>query len=137
MEEMQNNSNRPVNPRRKKRSPMQIFKERYLPFIIVALARELILVFVVGSIVRGVQRNRIEKEAELAAAQESDTVEAEKAHAAPVQSAHNGQNQGDAVHDLHNETSSKRFCTLSFRTKRNFIQKALKECLFFPHAYER
>lgn len=77
MEEMQNNSNRPVNPRRKKRSPMQIFKERYLPFIIVALALVLILVFVVGSIVRGVQRNRIEKEAELAAAQESARVDEE------------------------------------------------------------
>ena len=43
----------------------------------------------------------------LTAAEKSDTVKAEKAHAAPVQSTYDGQDQGDAVHNLHNETSSK------------------------------
>lgn len=71
MEEMQNNPSRPANPRRKKPTPMQIFKERYLPLIIVALTLILLVTFVIGSIVRAVQRNRIENEAALAAAEES------------------------------------------------------------------
>lgn len=63
MEEAQTNSSRPVNPRRKKPTPMQIFKERFLPLIIVALTLILIIVFIVGSITRAVQRNKIAKDA--------------------------------------------------------------------------
>ena len=50
MEEVQTNSSRPANPRRKKPTPMQIFKERFLPLIIIALTLILIIVFIVGSI---------------------------------------------------------------------------------------
>ena len=38
------------NPRRKKRSKMQIFKEAYLPMIIVAVAFVMLLVFIIGGI---------------------------------------------------------------------------------------
>ncbi|MBR4017170.1 MAG: hypothetical protein IKK11_05095 [Oscillospiraceae bacterium] len=67
MEEQFNNSNPPVNPRRKKRSKMQIFKETYLPVIIGGVAIILIIIFIIGSITRGVQKNKAEKEANIAA----------------------------------------------------------------------
>ena len=67
MEEPRNDAPRPVNPRRKKRSKAQIFKEAYLPVVIAGLAVILILVFIIGSISRGVQKNRAEKEASIAA----------------------------------------------------------------------
>jgi len=69
MEDQKNNPSRPVNPRRRKPTPMQIFKEVYLPVIIAGLAVILVFVFIIGSIVRGVQRNRIEDQAAQAAAQ--------------------------------------------------------------------
>ena len=62
MDEMNRSENRPVNPRRRKRSKMQIFKEVYLPVIIAGIALILILVFVIGSIVRSVQRNQYNKQ---------------------------------------------------------------------------
>ena len=65
MEEQFNESNRPVNPRRKKRTKMQIFKENYLPAIIAGIAIILIVVFIIGSIVRSVQKNRAEKAEDL------------------------------------------------------------------------
>lgn len=77
MEENQNVSSRPVNPRRKKRSPMQIFKERYLPLIILALTVILLVTFVIGSIVRGVQRGKIKEAAALAAAEEAARISEE------------------------------------------------------------
>ena len=77
MEESQNNTSRPANPRRKKPTPMQIFKERYLPLIIVGLTLVLLLFFVVGSIVRGVQRRSIANDAALAAAEEEARISAE------------------------------------------------------------
>ena len=43
MEEVQTNPTRPANPRRKKPTKMQIFKEHYLPIIIV------LLTFIVGT----------------------------------------------------------------------------------------
>lgn len=67
MEQQQHSDNHPVNPRRRKRSQMQIFKEAYLPAIIAVIALALILVFIVGSIVRGVQRNKLEAQASLEA----------------------------------------------------------------------
>ena len=57
MEEQFNNSNPPVNPRRKKRSKMQIFKETYLPVIIGGVAIILIIIFIIGSITRGPTRS--------------------------------------------------------------------------------
>ena len=77
MEENQNVSSRPVNPRRRKPTPMQIFKERYLPLIILALTAILLVTFVIGSIVRAVQRNKIEEAAALAAAEEAARISEE------------------------------------------------------------
>ena len=67
MEEMNSQSNRPVNPRRKKRSKMQVFKETYLPVIIAGIAIILMIVFIIGSITRAVQKNKAEKAASLEA----------------------------------------------------------------------
>lgn len=67
MEEQQRPEERPANPRRRQRSQAQIFKEAYLPAIIAGTALLLILVFIIGSIVRGVQRNKLEQQASLAA----------------------------------------------------------------------
>ena len=67
MEDKNFEMNRPVNPRRKKRSQMQIFKEAYLPVIIAALALVLIVVFIIGSISRAVQKSKAEKDASIAA----------------------------------------------------------------------
>jgi len=67
MDEQQNNTNRPVNPRRKKRSQLQVFKEAYLPVIIAAVAVLLIIVFIVGSISRAVEKRKAEEEASIAA----------------------------------------------------------------------
>ena len=79
MEEQMNESNRPVNPRRKKRTPMQIFKETYLPVIIAGIAIILMIVFIIGSITRAVQKNKAEKaasiEASSAAAAEQSRLE--------------------------------------------------------------
>lgn len=81
MEEQYNDSNRPVNPRRRKRTKMQIFKESYLPLLIAGLAIILIIVFIIGSITRGVQKRKAEKEASIAAssslAEEEARLEAE------------------------------------------------------------
>ncbi len=67
MEDQYSESNRPVNPRRRKRSKVQIFKETYLPVIIAGVALVLILVFIIGSIVRAVQKNKAETAASIAA----------------------------------------------------------------------
>ena len=67
MEENRNNMQNSSNPRRRKKSKMQLFKETYLPFVIIGVAAVLILVFVIGAIARGVQKNRAEEQAELAA----------------------------------------------------------------------
>lgn len=76
MEDKFNESNRPANPRRRKRSKMQIFKEAYLPVVIVGLAIILIIVFIIGSITRSVQKNKADKAASIAA---SSSVAAEEA----------------------------------------------------------
>lgn len=77
MEENQVQPSRPVNPRRRKPTPMQIFKERYLPLIILALTAILLVTFLAGSIVRAVQRNKIENAATLAAAEEAARISEE------------------------------------------------------------
>lgn len=76
MEEQFNESQRPVNPRRKSRSQMQVIKEAYLPAIIIAIAAILTIVFIAGSITRASQKRKFEKDA-LAASEAS--VAAEKA----------------------------------------------------------
>lgn len=67
MDEMQGKNERPVNPRRRPKSQMEIFKEAYLPVIIAGTALLLIIIFVIGSIVRGVQHRKYDKQVSLAA----------------------------------------------------------------------
>lgn len=76
MEEQFNESNRRVNPRRRKRTQMQIFKETYLPVLIAGVAVILIIVFIIGSISRGIQKGKADKNANIAA---SSSIEAEQA----------------------------------------------------------
>lgn len=52
--------------RRRPKTKAEIFKESTLPLIILGISAALILVFIVGSIVRGVQKNKITKEASIA-----------------------------------------------------------------------
>ena len=59
------NNNRPLAPRRRKRSKLRIFKESYLPLIIAAIALLLILLFIIGSVSRTLRRSRDEKHASL------------------------------------------------------------------------
>ncbi len=68
MEEHFNEPKRPVNPRRKQRTKAQIIKETYLPAIIACAAVLLIVIFIIGSITRAVQKNRFEKATNDAAA---------------------------------------------------------------------
>ena len=64
MEDSQNLNNRPVNPRRRKRSKIQVFKEVYLPAIVAGLSIILIIIFIIGSVTRSIQRNNKEKQAQ-------------------------------------------------------------------------
>lgn len=75
MEEM-NRPVHPVNPRRRRKTKMQIFKEAYLPVMIAAAALLLILIFIIGAIVRGVGKSRLEKQQSEAAAQQQAQLEA-------------------------------------------------------------
>lgn len=63
---------RPVNPRRRKRSKMRVFKEAYLPVIIAALALVLVIVFIVGSVV---QRNHAKKANEAASKYQAEQMQ--------------------------------------------------------------
>lgn len=62
-------SQQPVNPRRRKRSKMQIFKETYLPVIIAGVALIMILIFIIGAISRGIQNRQAAKEASIQASE--------------------------------------------------------------------
>lgn len=66
MDANENLPQRPANPRRRKRSKVQIFKEVYLPVIIAGVALVLILVFIIGSISLSVQKKKAETEASIA-----------------------------------------------------------------------
>ena len=59
-------SEQPRNERRRQKSKQEIFKETTLPVIILGVSALLILVFIAGSIVRGVQKKNMEKEASIA-----------------------------------------------------------------------
>ncbi|MBQ4641213.1 MAG: hypothetical protein IJB47_01195 [Oscillospiraceae bacterium] len=67
MDEQHKEPIRPVNPRRRPRSKMQVFKEAYLPVIIAGVALLLIIIFIIGSITRAVQKKNAEDEASIAA----------------------------------------------------------------------
>lgn len=83
MDEQFNTGNRPVNPRRRKRSKMKIFKEVYLPVIIAGAAALLLLIFIIGSITRAIQQAQYNEQLKEASAQsesrrlEQQTAEAE------------------------------------------------------------
>lgn len=68
-------SQRPRNKKRPK-TKQELFKENTLPLIILSIAAVLILTFIIGSIVRGVQKRKIETEASIAA---SESMAAEEA----------------------------------------------------------
>ena len=51
---------RPIMRRKRKRSQFEIIKEDYLPLVIAGAAIVLILIFIVGSITRGIQRAKLE-----------------------------------------------------------------------------
>ncbi len=74
MDEQEIRNSQPVNPRRKKRSQMQVFKEAYLPTIIVGVALLLIIIFIIGSVSRGIQKRQDEIDASIA---ESVSIEEE------------------------------------------------------------
>ena len=72
----------PVRPtRRPKLSKQEIFKQTTLPLIILAIAALLIVIFIIGSITRAIQKNIVVKEASIAAsesiAEEQARLEAE------------------------------------------------------------
>ena len=77
----QNQNPRPANPRRRRRSRMQIIKEDSLPAIIIGISLILVVWFIIGSIVRAVQNSNYKKEVELqaqqAAHEEQQRLEAE------------------------------------------------------------
>lgn len=78
MDELTNEvSQAPVQRQRKKRSKFQIFKEAYLPVVIVALAVILVIIFIAGSIGRVVDKKKAEKEASIAASESVALQEAE------------------------------------------------------------
>lgn len=76
MEDHISQNNKPMNSRRRNRTKMRIFKEIYLPFIILCAAALLIVIFIVGSITRAVQRSNAETQASInasiAAAEEQE-----------------------------------------------------------------
>lgn len=66
MDEMENRDIRPANPRRRKRTQLEIFKEAYLPVLIAGVAVLLIIIFIIGSISRSIQKRQAEKDASIA-----------------------------------------------------------------------
>lgn len=66
MDEMENRDVRPINPRRRKRTQLEIFKEAYLPVLIAGVAVLLIIIFIIGSISRSIQMRQAEKDASIA-----------------------------------------------------------------------
>lgn len=82
MDEMRKEEIRPVNPRRRKKTKMQIFKESYLPVIIAGVALLFILVTIIGSIVQSSQRRKeAQLNEQLAAEQAAKEKEAQNAEA--------------------------------------------------------
>ena len=67
MDEKRLPEQRPANNRRKKRTQMEIFKEAYLPAFIACAAVIMIIIFIVGSITRSIQRGKIEDQLEVEA----------------------------------------------------------------------
>lgn len=66
MDNMDNGTPRMPNPRRKRRTPMQIFVKTYLPFLIVVVLIILFIVFAVGSVKRANEKREQERQESLA-----------------------------------------------------------------------
>lgn len=62
MDRYEASSPRPQRPRRRKLSQIDIFKQTYLPALIVCVALILIVIIVIGSISRGIQKWKLEKD---------------------------------------------------------------------------
>jgi len=77
MAEQHNDINRPVNPRRRKKTKFQIFKEAYLPVVIIGLALVLIVVFIVGSVKRSLANKRADEASSLAASSSLADIQAQ------------------------------------------------------------
>ena len=75
--------NRPVNPRRRKKTKLQIFKETQLPLIILAVTAVLLLIFIFGSIGRAVNKFKAERDASIAASE--SIAQRDAAYAAEVE----------------------------------------------------
>ncbi len=71
MDESTNESQRPGNPRRRRRSQEQIFKEQYLPFIIAGVALIMIVIFIVGAFGRFSAQKKEEARQESVAKEQS------------------------------------------------------------------
>lgn len=56
-------------PERRRKTKQELFKENTLPFIILGVAAVLIVIFIIGSVVRGVQKRNAEEAASVAAAE--------------------------------------------------------------------
>ena len=56
----------PRNERRSRKSKQEIFKESTLPVIILGVSALLILIFIVGSVTRAIQKKNIEEEYSIA-----------------------------------------------------------------------
>ena len=63
MDDMQNEGYHSSNPRRRQRTQMEVFKETYLPVVLAGIAVILILIFIIGSISRGIQKREMEEQA--------------------------------------------------------------------------
>lgn len=73
MDEMENKTSQPVNPRRRKKSKAEIFKESYLPAIIAGVALLFIIITVIGAIIQsGIRSDIAEQEAMEQAAAEKE-----------------------------------------------------------------
>ena len=70
MDEMQENTPRPVNPRRRKKTKAEVFKETYLPAIIAGVALLFILIAIIGSAVQSSQRKKQNAQLQQSAAAE-------------------------------------------------------------------
>ena len=71
----ENTPKRPVNPRRRKRTPMQNFKEAYLPVILVALVALLILIFIISSVRNALQKKEDERKESIDASESQAAME--------------------------------------------------------------
>lgn len=85
MDEMENKTPRPVNPRRRRRTKSEIFKESYLPVLIAGAAVIFILITIIGAIIQSAKRSELEEQIALKqAAAEKEQQERLSAEAAQL-----------------------------------------------------